>query len=66
VKRRVERRRHDGETRGRVKAGKENDAMKLARFSFKAEPMWILIFSLGPAVLGFLFVLVLMLIRRFW
>jgi hypothetical protein len=37
--------------------------MKLTKFSFKWEPMWILVFSLGPAVLGLLFVLVFLLLR---
>lgn len=31
--------------------------MKLSQFSFKREPIWILILSLGPAVLGLLVVL---------
>lgn len=29
--------------------------MNLSKFSFKREAMWILIFSLGPAVVGLLF-----------
>ncbi len=28
--------------------------MKLTKFSFEREPMWILVFSLGPAVVGLL------------
>jgi hypothetical protein len=32
--------------------------MKLFRFSFKLEPIWILVFSLGLAVVGLLIVLV--------
>jgi hypothetical protein len=31
--------------------------MKLFRFSFKLEPIWMLVFSLGPAVVGLLIVL---------
>lgn len=27
------------------------------RFSFKLEPIWMLVFSLGPAILGLLIVL---------
>jgi len=37
--------------------------MKLTDFSFKREPLWILVFSLGPAALGLLVVLVLTLLR---
>ena len=36
--------------------------MKL-NFSFKREPMWIWVLSLGPAVIGLLVVLVIVLLR---
>jgi hypothetical protein len=40
--------------------------MKLSNFSFKREPMWIWIFSVGPAVIGLLVVvLVLFFLRVF-
>jgi hypothetical protein len=32
--------------------------MKLYSFSFKSEPIWILIFSLAPAALGLLVLLI--------
>jgi hypothetical protein len=31
--------------------------MKVPQFSFKWEPLWILVFSLAPAVFGFLIAL---------
>jgi hypothetical protein len=31
--------------------------MKLIRFSFKSEPIWILVFSFAPAVVGLLLLL---------
>ncbi|HWN11384.1 MAG TPA: hypothetical protein VNO50_19305 [Pyrinomonadaceae bacterium] len=37
--------------------------MKLTDFSFKREPLWILVFSLGPAALGLLVVLIVWLMR---
>lgn len=37
--------------------------MKPFGFSFKSEPIWILVFSLGPAALGLIVVLVLLLLR---
>ncbi len=37
--------------------------MNLTRFTFKSEPIWILVFSLGPAALGLLAVLILKLLR---
>jgi hypothetical protein len=38
-------------------------ATKPYHFSFKREPMWIWIFSLGPAVVGVLAILIVLLIR---
>jgi hypothetical protein len=35
---------------------------KFYGFSFKSEAVWILLFSLGPAALGFLIVLILRLL----
>jgi hypothetical protein len=32
--------------------------MKTFGFSFKSEPIWMLLFSLGPALLGLLAVLI--------
>ena len=37
--------------------------MSLIKFSFKLEPIWIWVFSLAPAVIGLLVLLVLWLIR---
>ena len=37
--------------------------MRWINFSFKWEPVWILVFSLGPAALGLLIVLVVLLLR---
>jgi len=37
--------------------------MKLTKFSFEREPIWIWVFSLGSAVLGLLIALVVMLMR---
>ena len=37
--------------------------MKLAQFSFKREPIWMLLFSLAPAALGLLVLLVALLLR---
>ena len=38
--------------------------MKLYQFSFRREPIWMLVFSLAPAILGLLVLLVVLLIRR--
>ena len=38
-------------------------AKNLFSFSFKAEAIWMLIFSLAPAVLGLLILLVVVLLR---
>jgi hypothetical protein len=38
--------------------------MKLIQFSFKREPIWMLVFSLAPAVLGLLILLLALLLRR--
>ena len=38
--------------------------MKLFRFSFKLEPIWMLVFLLGPAVSGLLIALVVVLILK--
>ena len=38
--------------------------MKLFRFSFKLEPIWMLVFSLGPAVVGLLIVLFIVLVLK--
>jgi hypothetical protein len=32
-------------------------SLKALGFSFKSEPIWMVVFSLGPAVLGLLIVL---------
>ncbi|HEV2883611.1 MAG TPA: hypothetical protein VGW36_02075 [Pyrinomonadaceae bacterium] len=40
------------------------DVMKLTNFSFQREPVWILVFSLAPAALGMLAVLLLLLVRE--
>jgi hypothetical protein len=37
--------------------------MKVSLFSFKREPMWIWVFSLGPAAFGLLVFAVLLLLR---
>jgi hypothetical protein len=37
--------------------------MKLIRFSFKSEPIWMFLFSLAPAVLGLLVILLALLLR---
>jgi hypothetical protein len=37
--------------------------MKLINFSFKAEPVWMLVFSFAPAVIVVLVVMLLLLIR---
>jgi len=39
--------------------------MKLTGFSFKSEAVWILIFSLGIPLVGFLVYLIILLFRRF-
>jgi len=39
--------------------------MKAFRFSFKSEPIWMLLFSLGPAVFGLL-ALVAVLALKHW
>ena len=36
---------------------------KLFSFSFKSEPIWMLMFSFAPAVLGLLILLVVVLLR---
>ncbi len=33
------------------------------RFSFKSEPIWILLFTLAPAAIGFLLFLIFQLLR---
>jgi hypothetical protein len=38
--------------------------MKVFRFSFKLEPIWMLVFSLGPAVVGSLIVLFVILVMK--
>lgn len=38
--------------------------MKPLRFSFKSEPIWMLLFSLGPATLGLLVLLVVLILRH--
>lgn len=53
---------------GQEKAGHkdaETIIMKLFRFSFKFEPIWMLVFSLGPGVLVLVIVLFLVLILKF-
>jgi hypothetical protein len=37
--------------------------MKLTNFSFKREPIWMWVFSLAPAVLGLLAMLVVSILR---
>jgi hypothetical protein len=37
--------------------------MNWTKFSFKSEPVWILVFSLGPAALGLLVFLILQFLR---
>ncbi len=37
--------------------------MKLWGFSFKSEPIWMLVFSLGPAALGLLILLLVLALR---
>jgi hypothetical protein len=37
--------------------------MKLINFSFKREPVWMLVFSLAPAVGGLLVLVVLLVLR---
>ena len=37
--------------------------MKLMSFSFKAEPIWMLILQLAPAVLSILIIAILLLVR---
>lgn len=39
--------------------------MNVTRFSFKSEPIWMLVFSLAPAVVGLLLFLLALLIRNF-
>ena len=39
--------------------------MKLLRFSFKAEAIWMLVFGFAPAVVGLLIVLVVF-VARLW
>jgi hypothetical protein len=41
----------------------ESKLMKLSSFSFKREPAWIWVFSLAPAALGLLILIVLLLLR---
>jgi hypothetical protein len=38
--------------------------MKLIRFSFKSEPVWMLLLSLAPAVVGLLILLLALLLGR--
>ena len=38
--------------------------MNLIRFSFKREPVWILLFSLAPGIVGLLIALVYLLVIR--
>ena len=38
--------------------------MKLLRFSFKDEAMWMMILSVGPAVIGVLILLTVWFLRR--
>lgn len=38
--------------------------MKLFPFSFKLEPIWMLVFSLGPVVVGSLIVLFVILVLK--
>jgi len=40
------------------------DFMKLTKFSFKWEPLWILVFSLAPSVFGFLIALFVFLVLK--
>jgi hypothetical protein len=40
--------------------------MKLSQFSFKKEPVWMLVFLLGPAVLGILVALFVVLVLKHW
>ncbi|MGH9962014.1 MAG: hypothetical protein ACREBC_33610 [Pyrinomonadaceae bacterium] len=37
--------------------------MKLIQFSFKSEPIWMLVFSLAPALVGLVFLLLVLLLR---
>ncbi len=37
--------------------------MKLIRFSFRAEPIWMLVFAVVPGVLGLLVLLLALLLR---
>lgn len=37
--------------------------MKVIRFTFKSEPIWMLVFSLAPMVLGLLVFLLALLLR---
>lgn len=37
--------------------------MKLIQFSFKSEPIWMLVFSFVPGLLGLLVVLLVLLVR---
>jgi hypothetical protein len=38
--------------------------MKVIRFSFKSEPIWMLLFSFAPAVVGLLLLLMVWLLRK--
>ena len=38
--------------------------MKAFKFSFKSEPVWMLIFSAVPAVIGLLFLLLALLLSK--
>jgi hypothetical protein len=40
------------------------NTMKPFRFSFKSEPIWMLLFSLAPAVLGLLIALFVVLVLK--
>jgi len=37
---------------------------RVSKFSFKSEAVWLIIFSLGPAAIGILMVLIPWLIRK--
>ena len=38
--------------------------MKLTRFSFKSEPIWMLVFAVAPGVIGLLILLLALLLRH--
>jgi len=37
--------------------------LRLFRFSFKLEPIWMLVFSIGPAVLGLLVLFIILTVK---